>query len=314
MRNFIIFRKKENKKNTSLKKFSKSDMFWGYSFIAPSILSFLIFNFIAIIASFLISFTDWRLIASPNFVGLANYQKLFTDPVFPKAMINTAIYTFFSVPLGVFMALLLAVVLNQKIRGLPFFRVLYYTPAISSSVAVAMVWMWIYSTDYGILNYILGLFGISPVDWLNNTKTVLLAVSTVSIWKDLGFKIIILLAALQDVPKDMIEAAEIDGAGWWKRLTHITMPLISPAIFFVSVTGFISAIQSMDLVYNMRFEQDGGPARATTTMAFYIYQVAFSYLRMGYGTTLAIIMFLVILIITYIQWHVRKRFIYLESD
>lgn len=304
---------KENIKTSSLRKLTRSEKIWGYGFIAPSIISFLVFNLISIIASFGISFTDWRLLKPPNFVGLANYQKLFSDPVFPKAMVNTAIYTFVSVPVGVFIALLLAVVLNQKIRGLPIFRVLYYTPAISASVAVAMVWMWIYSTDYGVLNYTLSLFGISPVDWLNNTRTVLLAITTVSIWKDLGFKVIILLAALQEVPKDMIEAAEIDGADWWRRLTRIVMPLISPIIFYVSVTSFIGALQSMDLVYNMRFDHDGGPARATTTMAFYIYQVAFEYLRMGYGATLAFVMFLVIIVITYIQWRIRRRFVYLEE-
>jgi len=310
MKSFTISQKKDR---NALIGNRKKEWIWAYGLIAIPMIYLLVFSLISIFAALGVSLTDWRLISAPNFIGLENYQKLFNDSVFLQAMLNTAIYTFLSVPVGVFIALLLAIVLNQKIRGLPFFRVMYYSPAISASVAVAMVWMWIYSSNYGVLNYILGLFGIEPVDWLNNSKTALLAITTVTIWKDLGFKVIIFLAALQEVPQDVLEAAEVDGANWWRRFTRVIIPLISPIIFYISVTSFIGATQSMDLMYNMRFEHDGGPARATTKMAFYIYQVSFEYLRMGYGTTMAVILFLIIIVVTYIQWHFRKRFIYLEE-
>lgn len=286
---------------------------WAYLFIAPGIISLLAFNLFSSAASVGISFTNWRLLKPPDFVGLDNYRKLFTDPVFSKALLNTGIYTFVGVPAGVFIALLLAVALNQKIKGISFFRISYYMPVISASVAIAMVWMWIFSRDYGILNYLIKLLGGTPIDWLNNTKTVLLAATIVSVWKDLGFKIIIFLAALQDIPEELLEAAKIDGASGWKRFTKIITPLISPAILYVSITGFIGAVQGFDIIYNMRFDHDGGPARATTTLAFYIWEVGFDRLRMGYASSLAIAMFAIVLLITYIQWRLRKRLVYAEE-
>jgi len=288
------------------------EQLWAYLFIAPGILTFLVFNLFSTLASVGISFTDWRLLKPPNFVGLANYQRLFADPVFSKALVNTGIYTFVGVPVGVFLALLLAMALNQQIKGITFFRVAYYMPVISASVAIAMVWMWIFSRDYGILNYLIRSLGGTSVDWLNNTKTVLLAATIVSIWKDLGFKVIIFLAALQDIPEDLMDAAKIDGARWWQQFTRVVVPLISPAILYVTITGFIGAVQGFDIVYNMRFDHDGGPARATTTLAFYIWEMGFSNLRMGYAATLAIALFLIILLITFIQWRLRKRFVYAE--
>ena len=288
------------------------EQLWAYLFIAPGILTFLVFNLFSTLASVGISFTNWRLLKPPNFVGLANYQRLFADPVFLNASATTEIYTFVGVPVGVFLALLLAMALNQQIKGITFFRVAYYMPVISASVAIAMVWMWIFSRDYGILNFLIRSLGGKSIDWLNNTKTVLLAATIVSIWRDLGFKVIIFLAALQDIPEDLMDAAKIDGARWWQQFTRVVLPLISPAILYVTITGFIGAVQGFDIVYNMRFDHDGGPAPATTTLAFYIWEMGFSNLRMGYAATLAIALFLIILLITFIQWRLRKRFVYAE--
>lgn len=273
----------------------------------------MVFNLMPVLFALYISFTKWSILTKPAFIGLDNYQKLISDPVFSKSMVNTLFFTVTSIPISLIISLLLAVALNQKIRGLAFFRTAYYLPVISASVAISMIWMWIYSSNYGLLNYLLIQLRLTPIDWMNSTRYALPAVILVSIWRGLGFNMIIFLAALQDVPEELYEAARMDGANSITLFRHITLPLITPAIFFTTIMGIIGSFQSFDLVYNMRPSHDGGPARATTLIGFYIWQQAFSYLQMGYGSAMAYVLFLVILVVTLIQWYARHRWVYGEE-
>jgi multiple sugar transport system permease protein len=296
---------------SSLRSNRVQEALWGYLLIAPGILGVLAFTLLPVVAALGISFTKWTLLTSPEFVGLDNYRKLFTDATAAQVMRNTIYFTIVSVPLGLMLSLGLAVALNQKIRGLAIFRTAYYLPVISASVAVSMVWMWILDGNYGLLNSFLSIFSIPPVSWLSSLTWAMPSIIMVSVWKGLGFNMIIFLAALQDIPKEFYDAAKIDGAKGWALFQHITLPLITPAIFFTTVTGLIGSFQSFDLVYNMT---EGGPARSTSVISYYIWQQAFDYLHMGYGAALAYVLFLAILVVTLFQWRVRRRWVFGEDQ
>lgn len=282
---------------------------WGYLFITPNFLIILLFTFIPVFFSLYMSLTDWNILSTPNFIGFENYQDIFSDKLAQQTFVNTFYFTMVSVPINVFLTLLLAVLLNQKIKGITFFRTAFYLPVISASVAVSLIFMWILANN-GLLNQILGGLGVEPVRWLTNPKIALNSVIGVTIWKGLGLNMIIFLAALQDIPKDLLDAASVDGANYIQQFFKITVPLISPVIFFVTITGVIGSFQSFDLVYNMT---KGGPGHATTVIGYYIWKQAFDYLRMGYGAALAYIVFMTILVLTLIQWVLRKRWVYSEE-
>jgi multiple sugar transport system permease protein len=282
---------------------------WGYLFITPNFLIILFFTIIPIFFSLYMSLTDWNILSKPNFIGLENYKNILNDKVARETFFNTFYFTVVSVPINTFITLLLAVFLNQKIKGITFFRTAFYLPVISASVAVSLMFMWILANN-GLLNQILGSLGIEPIRWLTNPRIALNSVIGVTIWKGLGLNMIIFLAALQDIPKELLEAASIDGANRIQQFFKITVPLLSPVIFFVTITGVIGSFQSFDLVYNMT---RGGPGHATTVIGYYIWKQAFDYLQMGYGAALAYIVFMVILILTLIQWILRKRWVYSEE-
>jgi multiple sugar transport system permease protein len=283
---------------------------WGYLFIAPGMLGVLIFTLFPVFSALGISFTNWSIIAQPEFVGAANYAKLIRDPVFAKVMVNTIYYTAVSVPLNLMVALLFAIILNQKIRFLALFRTAYFLPVVSASVAVSMVWMWLLDSNFGLINTVIVWFGMRPVAWLSNSLTAMPAIIVVSVWKNMGWNMIIFLAALQDVPEDYYDAARIDGANNINLFRHVTLPLITPAILFTSITGFIGSFQGFDLVYNMT---QGGPARATSVIGYYIWEQAFKYSKMGYGSAVAYVLFILILVITLIQWRARRHWVYGEE-
>lgn len=283
---------------------------WGYFFILPGILGVLIFTFAPVFTALGISFTNWSILARPEWVGIDNYVRMATDPVFAKVMRNTFYYTIVSVPLNLVVSLFFAIILNQKIRGLAFFRTAYFLPVISASVAVSMVWMWLLDSNFGLINLGLVRIGLSPVPWLSSPVTAMPAIIIVSVWRSMGWNMIIFLAALQDVPEDLYAAGKIDGAGNWQLFRNITFPLITPAIFFTTITGFIGSFQGFDLVYNMT---QGGPARATSVVGYYIWETAFKYSKMGYGSAMAYVLFGIILVITLVQWRVRRRWVFGEE-
>lgn len=297
------------KKISFAKRQRIQEALWGYLLITPNFLIILIFTFIPVFFALYMSLTDWNILSQPNFIGLENYEKILADPLAKETFFNTFYFTMVSVPINVFLTLMLAVLLNQKIKGITFFRTAYYLPVISASVAVSLMFMWILANN-GLINQILGSIGIEPIRWLTDPKIALNSVIGVTIWKGLGLNMIIFLAALQDIPKELLEVAAIDGANAVQKFFKITIPLLSPVIFFVTITGVIGSFQAFDLVYNMT---GGGPGHSTTVIGYYIWRQAFDYLHMGYGAALAFIVFGAILVLTILQWFLRKYWVYSEE-
>jgi multiple sugar transport system permease protein len=300
---------KKARKASTFSKNKTKEAVWGYLFITPNFLIVLVFTIFPVFFSLYMSTTDWNILSQPNFIGLENYQKILGDSIARQTLFNTFYFTVVSVPLNVAFTLVLAVLLNQKIRGITVFRTAYYLPVISASVAVSLMFMWILANN-GLANQMLTSIGLQPVRWLTDPNIALNSVIGVTIWRGLGLNMIIFLAALQDIPHELIEAAAIDGANAVQRFIKVIVPLISPVIFFVTITSVIGSFQSFDLVYNMT---KGGPGRATTVIGYYIWQQAFNYLHMGYGAALAYVVFAAILILTLIQWVLRKRWVYSEE-
>lgn len=286
--------------------------FWGYAFIFPSMLIIIAFKLIPLIVGLGISFTDWNLLSSPEFIGLQNYARLFIDPTAPVVFKNTFYYSLLSVPLNLVISLLLAVALNQKIKGLSFFRTAFYIPVVTASVAVSAIWVWLLS-DFGMINQFLNAIGLNSINFLQDTRYALTSITLVDVWKNLGFNVVIFLAALQDVPEDLRDAANVDGANARGVFRHVTLPLISPSIFFTAVMGVIGSLQAFDLVFNMSMRHEGGPARATSTIGFYIWQNAFKYSRMGYAAALSFALMALLLVLTIIQWRMRRKWVYGEE-
>ncbi|RPI82962.1 MAG: sugar ABC transporter permease [Chloroflexi bacterium] len=286
--------------------------FWGYFFILPSLLIIILFKLVPLIIGFGISFTDWDLFSAPEFSGLENYIRLFTDTTSIKVFKNTFYYSALSVPLNLAFSLALALALNQKIKGLAIFRTAYYIPVVTASVAVSAIWVWLLS-DFGIINNVITNLGFKSINFLQDTRYALTTIILVDVWKNLGFNIVIFLAALQDVPEELRDAARVDGASSWNIFRHVTLPLISPAIFFTAVMGIIGSLQSFDLVFNMSLRHEGGPARATSTVGFYIWQNAFRYSKMGYAAALSFGLMAFLLVLTIIQWKMRRSWVYGEE-
>lgn len=287
--------------------------FWGYFFVLPSLLIIILFKLIPLLVGFGISFTNWSLLSSPEFVGFQNYAKLFTDPVAAKVFGNTFYYSALSVPLNLFLSLGLAMALNQKIKALAFFRTAYYIPVVAASVAVSAIWVWLLS-DFGIINTFLTSIGLNSINFLQDTKLALTSITLVDVWKNLGFNVVIFLAALQDVPEELRDAARVDGANSRGIFKNITLPLISPAIFFTAVMGVIGSLQAFDLVFNMSMKHEGGPARATSTVGFYIWQNAFKYSKMGYAAAISFALMAILMVLTIVQWKMRSKWVYGEEE
>jgi len=266
------------------------------------------FLLLPVLATFAISFSDWNLSDSFAFNGMDNYKALFKDPVFLQVLRNTLYFTVASVPIGIVISLLMAVFLNQKLGFIRFYRAAFFIPVISSMVAVSVIWQWIYNPEYGLLNYALSWFGIDGPAWLTDPHWAMPTVIITSIWKSLGFNMLIFLAGLQSISDSYYEAADIEGANWFSKFWRITLPLLSPTTFFVTVMSIINSFQVFDTVYLMT---QGGPARSTSVLVYYIFQNAFQYFKMGYASAMAYVLFFIVLIITFIQfWRQKKVSIY----
>ena len=279
----------------------------AYLFLLPNLLGFLAFSLLPIAFAFYIMFTEWDLAGDPSFVGTQNFVTLWNDRLFWKTLGNTFYYTFVAVPTGVFIAFWLALLMNRKMKGVLFFRTVYFLPQITLTVAAAIVWNWIYHPELGLLNYWLGLLGIQGPAWIHSTTWAMPSVIIMSNWQGIGFAMLIILAGLQGIPQEYYDAAEIDGANAWQRLRYITVPLLTPTIFFVVVVSLIGAFQGFDQFFVLT---QGGPAKSTTTLVMYIFQNGFAFFKMGYGAALAAILFGCILIITLAQWYLAKKWVY----
>ena len=278
----------------------------GYAFLLPNFIGFIVFMLFPILFAFYIMLTDWNLSRAPQFIGLANFETMVNDRLFWKTLGNSFYYTFVAVPTGIFIAFWLALALNRKMRGIIFFRTVYFLPQITLTVAAATIWRWIYQPELGLINYMLDLIGIDGPNWIHDTRWAMPAVIIMSNWQGIGFAMLILLAGLQGIPEEYYEAASIDGASSWQRMRYVTLPLLSPAIFFVVVTSLIGAFQAFDQFFVLT---QGGPADATTPLTLYIFNNAFKFFKMGYGAALAAVLFVIILIITIAQWQLARRWV-----
>lgn len=292
---------------------AKQEERWAYLFLAPSILGLILFTAWPVLSSLYLSFTKYDVAHPAEWIGIENYRYIFSESkAFPIAFKNTLTYVAVTTPIGVSLALLLAMAMNQKIRGVAGYRTLFFLPALTSGVAVALLWTWIYNPNFGVFNWILGLLGV-PQDlqpaWLSSTTWALPAVMIMAIWQGLGYNMTIYLAGLQGIDPSYNEAAEIDGAGTWARFRHITLPLISPTTFFLLVMAGIGGFQVFVSVYVMT---RGGPRYATTTLALHLFDTAFRFVRMGEASAMAYIIFAIVFALTFIQLRFQERWVHYE--
>ncbi len=296
---------------TRRSKLLRRESIEGYLCIGPWLLGFLFLTLGPIVFSFIMSLTKWDMINPPKMVGLANYTQIFTDDFrFRQSLKVTAIYAALAVPLGLICSLALAMLLNLKVKGMRVFRSIFYIPAILPGVAVEMVWLAVFKPYGGVLNSILEPFGVGPIPWLTSTQWALPSFVIMSLW-GVGGGMIIYLAGLQSVPTQLYESAEIDGAGSWRKFRNVTLPMITPTIFFNLVMGVIGSFQVFTTSFIMT---GGGPANATLFYVLYLYQKAFSYLQMGYACALAWILFAIILTLTLIVFKSSARWVYYEAE
>lgn len=282
----------------------RKEKYFGYLFILPPVIGFLLFTLYPALYSVYGSFTDWNGLGQMNFIGLDNFKDILTDDFFYKSMFNT-LFLMIGIPIGLVISLLLALGLNRKIPGTTTFRVIYYVPVISSLAAISILWQWAYNGDYGLVNQFLDLFGIKGPNWLANTATVKPALIIMTIWKGLGYSMLLYLAALQSVSRSYYEAAELDGASGFKMFRHITWPMVKPVTFFLVVTNIIGGSQIFTEINIMT--PTGGPEYSSATIVFYIWQKAFDNLQMGYASAMAVILGLFIFIVTLIQFKMNER-------
>lgn len=287
----------------------RRDLRDGLLFTSPFILGVLALWVGPMLYSLYLILHKWNMLKAPQFIGLGNFERMLNDPLVGKSLVNTAYYTFLGVPLQLLVAFSLAVMLNQQIRGLGIYRTVYYLPSITPAVAFAVVWIQILNPEFGVLNQVLSWFGLGPVNWLFNPAWSKPALIIMSLWLT-GFQMIIFLAGLQSVPKELQEAAEIDGANTWRRFVTVTIPIISPIILFNMIIGIIGSFQVFTAVFVMT---EGGPQDSTLFMVLYLYQNAFERFRMGYAASLAWVLFLIIMIFTAIQFFFANRWVYYEG-
>ena len=284
---------------------------WAYGFIAPSLILICVLNLWPILQTFYFSLNEVRGFQSPVFVGLSNYMTLFGDEEFWKSLMNTCIYTVVTVPVGVILSLITAVFLNASIKGKSFFRVLYFLPVISAPAAVAMVWRWLYNSDFGLINYILSVLHIQGPNWIADSRVVLGSVMIVGIWSLVGYNMVILLAGLQDIPGSYYEAAQIDGADSLKQFLDITVPLVSPTLFFVVLTTMISSLQVFDHIY-MMLDSTNPALKSGESIVYLFYKYTFANNNKGYGSAIATVLLFLVMLLTVIQMKVQKKWVHYQ--
>jgi len=280
---------------------------WAYLFLAPFFLGLLFFILGPVLAALAISFTSWDLLSAPRWIGLANYQEMIGDRLFQIALKNTVYFTAVSVPVTLLLALGLASLMNRKLRGISVLRAVYFFPVTASIVAVSLLWAWMYTPDFGIINYLLSLLGLPKVKWLVDPTMAMPSVIIMSVWRGLGFNIVIFLAGLQSIPRDLYEAAELDGAQGWSQFRDITVPLLTPTIFFATIMALIASFQVFEQTYIMT---QGGPGNATLTLVYQIFLNGFTYLRMGYASALSFVLFAILFAITIVQVRLQTRWVH----
>ena len=283
-----------------------NEKYAGLIFILPAMLGILIFIIIPIICSFGLSFAKWDLLNPIQFAGLSNYKEIFAEPLFYKILINTVVFAVSTSVFGVIIPLILASILNTKIRGSEFYKTAYFLPFITPMIVIGIVWEWIFDPNIGMLNHILHLH----INWLYDTHFAMPALVIISVWKLIGYNMVIFLSALSGISQSLFEAAKIDGATPIQTFKNVTVPMLSPTIFFVVIITAISSFQVFDLIYLMT---EGGPLDSTNVLVYAIYKNAFEYFNVGKASAIAYVLFTIILVLTLVQWNLRKKLVYNES-
>lgn len=282
---------------------------WAWFMVAPTIIGLIVLNIIPIFQTLYLSFFKSGAFGKGNvFVGLDNYRKLFTDEQVWCAVRNTLLYTCLVVPITVIIALLLAVVLNGKIKGKGIYRTIYFIPMVAAPAAVTMVWKWLYNNQYGLINHVLKSMGLKGVNWIDDPNVAMASIVIIGIWSTVGYSMVLLLAGLQEIPRDYYEAANIDGANAVKQFFSITIPLISPTLFFVLVTSIITAMQVFDVIY-MMIDVTSPSYDSTVSLVYLFYNNSFKYSNKGYGSAIVMLLLLIIMIITVIQTKLQKKWV-----
>ncbi|CAN5787462.1 sugar ABC transporter permease [soil metagenome] len=282
----------------------------GWWFVAPALLVIGAFFFVPVAAAFLLSFTDFDIYAvasfdNARFTGLANYAALLGDPIFWKALGNTLYFALVGGPLTIAISLGAALLIHARlVRFKGLFRTIYFAPVVTTLVAVAVVWRYLYHPRFGLLNYSLGLLGINPIDWLGDPRWAMPAIILLAVWKNFGYNMVVFVAGLQSIPEELYEAAELDGAGAWQSFRHVTLPMLGPTFLFVTIITMIGYLQLFAEPYVMT---QGGPLQATTSVVLLMYEQGFRWWNMGYAAAIAFVLFLVIFAVTLVQLRFQRR-------
>ncbi len=293
---------------TGLKPIGR-EQWWVFLLLAPTLFGLLFGVFGSVFATLGISFFSWDLLTPPQWAGLENYLSLLSDPAFGKSLANTTLFSLTYVPGVIVVSLFVALLLNRRIRGVSIFRLIYFLPVISSAVAVGLVWSWIYARDQGILNVLLRGVGLQPVNWLSS-QMALFSVVIVNVWGAIGEGMIVFLAGLQAIPRDYYEAAQVDGATAWQEFWKITLPMITPSIFFQAIISTINAFQAFEYIYILTRTTGGGSS--VPTVVFTIYRTGFNYFRMGEACAQAVVLTVIIVVLTIIYFQMQRRWVVYE--
>jgi multiple sugar transport system permease protein len=294
---------------------SRRKALWGMALIAPNTLGLLFFFGLPVLMAFRISLQEWNGIKPPQYVALANFQQLLDDPKFEQALTNTFKLIGLTVPLELVLALGVAILLNQPLRGRSILRTVYFLPVVTSTVAAAVVWTSLFQPRYGLLSQLLEPFGLGETKWLVDPGLVLIPIAVVAIWQRIGFDMVIFLAGLQAIPGVLYEAAIIDGASRWQRFRHVTLPMLSPTTFLVMILAIISAFQIFDQVYVITERTvPGGVGGSATTLTYFLYRTAFTHSQLGYASAVALVLFAIILVVTVFQLVIQRYWVYYEAE
>ena len=299
--------KKAKKKMTNRER---SEFLWGWLFILPTMAGLMILNIIPIFQTIYQSFFKTGSFGRGNiFVGLENYKRLFADTAVWQALLNTLKYAIVEVPFSIIIAIVLAVMLNQKMRGRSVYRMIYFMPMVCAPAAVAMVWKWLYNSEFGLLNHLLEAIGLPKVNWVSDPKIAFISLAIVGIWSVIGYNMVLFLAGLQEIPKDYYEAAEIDGANAVTQFFKITLPLISPTMFFVVITRVIASLQVFDSIF-MRIGKNNPALPKTQSLVYLFYRYAFVENNKGYGSAIIVLLLCIIMLITVFQMKAQEKWVH----
>lgn len=311
MQNTLQSNRHMKKENRSAEKKLINEKWYGYGFVMPMLTGYTLFVLLPILATIMISLTDWSLLGTPHFTGVRNYIRLFgEDPVFYKTMWNTLYFVVLFLPANIIITLALAALLKENIPGVGFFRTAVFSPVVTTVVVWALVWKYMLQTDNGLINIFLKLLGLEGPQWLYNTSLAIPVVVVVTLTKSLGLNMIIFINAMQDVPTMYYEASTLDGASRWQKFTKITLPMIAPSLFLVTIITLIGAMKVFGQIYATT---GGGPGDSSFVFVYYIYQQAFRYYKFGYASTISVLLFVIILVLTLVQWNIRKKWVHHEQ-